>query len=166
MKGAGGAHTIGPQWSCAARVNDLDDAATAPPLKNRGAQDGNKGSPFATVRDSETRHSYHLGKKMTQRNGQVRAPRAPLATWQTVGVGVVAEVIPPLVVVFMGVVLGIAQLPKSNALIVSLMVGVAAMAWCLQVSQWWRQWVTTLKGVDHIAVERLARQTGLIWGRL
>jgi hypothetical protein len=103
---------------------------------------------------------------MTQRNGQVRTPRARLATWQTVGVGMVVEVIPPLVVVFMSLTLGIAQLPKSSALIVSLTVGVAAMAWCLLVSQWWRRWVTTLKGVDHIAVERLARRTGLIWGRL
>jgi hypothetical protein len=103
---------------------------------------------------------------MTQRKGQVRAPRAPLATWETVGVGMAAEVIPPLVVVFMTLALGITHVPKSSALIVSLTVGVAAMAWCLLVSQWWRQWVTTLKGVDHIAVERLARRTGLIWGRL
>ena len=76
------------------------------------------------------------------------------------------EVIPPLVVVFMSLALGIAQLPKSSALIVSVTVGVAAMAWCLLVSQWWRQWVGTLNGVDHVAVERLARRTGLIWGRL
>jgi hypothetical protein len=100
---------------------------------------------------------------MTQTNRQVRAP---LATWQTVGVGMIAEVIPPLVVVFMSLSLGIAQLPKSSALLVSLMVGVAAMAWCMLASQWWRRWVATLKGVDHIAVERLARQTGLIWGKL
>src|ERR1700686_4367921 len=71
-----------------------------------------------------------------------------------------------LVVVFMSLALGIAQLPKSSALIVSVTVGVAAMAWCLLVSQWWRQWVGTLNGVDHVAVERLARRTGLIWGRL
>lgn len=103
---------------------------------------------------------------MTQRNGQVRAPRGPLAAWQTVGVGMVMEVIPPLVVVFVSLALGIAQLPKSTALLVSLTVGVAAMAWCVLASQWWRQWVTTLKGVDHLAVERLARQIGLIWGRL
>ena len=125
-------------------------------------QDGDESSPFATVRDGETRHSLHLGKAMTQRNGHARVPRGPLATWQAVGVGMAAEVIPPLVVVFMSLALGIAQLPKSSALIVSLTVGVAAMAWCLLVSQWWRQWVTTLKGVDHVAVERLARRTGLI----
>jgi hypothetical protein len=129
-------------------------------------QDGKEGSPLVTVRDGETRHSRHFGVAMTHRNRQLRAPRAPLATWQTVGVGMAVEVIPPLVVVFMSLALGIAQLPKSSAVIVSLMVGVAAMAWCLLVSQWWRQWVTTLNGVDHIAVERLAQRTGLIWGRL
>jgi hypothetical protein len=103
---------------------------------------------------------------MKQRKRQVRAPRAPLATWETVGVGVVAEVIPPLVAIFISLTLGITTLPKSSALIVSLMAGVAAMAWCLLVSRLWRQWVTTLKGVDHLAVERLALRTGLIWGKL
>lgn len=149
--------------SCGVMMNGVDDAATAHPLGNRGAQDGDEGSLFVTVSDSETRHSRHLGKTMTQRNRQVRAPRAPLATWQTVGVGMVVEILPPLVAVFMSLALGIAQLPKSSALLVSLTVGVAAMAWCVLASQWWRQWVATLKGVDHLAVERLARQAGLIW---
>lgn len=100
---------------------------------------------------------------MTQRNRQARAP---LATWETVGVGVVAEVLPPLVVIYVSLSLGLMQLPKSSALVVSLTVGMAAMAWCLLVSQWWRHWVGTLNGVDHLAIERLARRTGLIWGRL
>ena len=145
------------------RADGFDNAATAHPLGICRAQNGHEGSPFATVRDSETRYSRHLGETMTPTK---RHARAPLATWQTVGVGMVVEIIPPLVVVFMGLALGIARLPKSSGLIVGLTVGVAAMAWCLLASQWWRQWVTTLKGVDHIAVERLARQTGLIWGRL
>jgi hypothetical protein len=103
---------------------------------------------------------------MTKKNGQGRAPRAPLATWKTVGVGMVAEIIPPLIVIFVSLTFGLTHLPRSSAAIVSLTVGMAAMAWCLLVSQWWRRWVVTLKGVDHLAVERLARRTGLIWGRL
>jgi hypothetical protein len=103
---------------------------------------------------------------MKYKTGEGRSNRRPLAAWAAVTVGMVAAVVPPLATILISVMLGFTNIPKSSMLIVGLTVGTAAMTWCFLASHWWRQWVGTLHGLDHVAVERLALRAGLIWGKL
>jgi hypothetical protein len=92
-----------------------------------------------------------------------RASRRVRAAWTIVGLGIAVQLLPPLAAIFISVARGLDHIPKANGAIVGLTIAVAAMSWCYAASHWWRGWVINLN-VDRMAVERLARRTGLIWG--
>lgn len=70
---------------------------------------------------------------------------------------------PVPIVAVVGAALGAAHwVNRSNAVLLSVVVDCAAIAWGWGACLVWRRWVSGMNGVDRKAVERLARRTGLL----